>query len=555
VRYAPGVLTPGDIVAGKLLVQLGDVPAEVVREHLRAAAADERADLDVVSRLAWAKALDEPRYRRIRRFVALFEHVRHQAVFLRLLEQRGLASDEVYDLIARAEMSAYRRSLSQILVEERRLTPDRAAELEGQTVEALRQEDLRVLERYRRQDYAGVARPLVPRKTIDESVFRIPILYRSEDTLTMVNLARAKLEGASLLDSDEGPPPLEDRPGDPEEDAIYDEDTQRLDSRQLDRSRFAVADRTPAPRAAALERIGPYDVVEPLGEGCMGAVYMARRGARGPIVAVKVLLEAEAGAEDRARFEREAEIGARIEDDGVVRVLDHGRTEAGLRYVALEPVAGETLRERLDAVDAGLPVERALRYATQLLRALEAVHAAGVVHRDLKPANVLVLPGRDRVKLADFGIARLAAEEQGEAMFKTKTGAISGSPAYVAPETVAGEAVDARTDLYSFGVLLFETLTGLKPLTAPTPYAFLREHLVGAPISLREAKPQTRWHPDLEDLLVRLLAKARDDRPDSAAAVRAELERGHDKILSHAGEAPTSRHSGVFQLFRRLRDG
>src|SRR5262245_15744548 len=202
--------------------------------------------------------------------------------------------------------------------------------------------------------------------------------------------------------------------------------------------------------------LGGHEILGTLGRGGMGVVYRARHLRLGREVALKVLPSGRPDA--AARFEREARALARLDHENIVRVHDFGE-EQGEFYIAMELVEGRTLREEL--AGGPLPVERARAVAGAVCRALAAAHQRGVIHRDIKPENVLL--GNDgSVKVADFGITRLLGADADDRL--TRTGALVGTPHYVAPERLAHPAAaDHRVDLYAVGVLLYEMLTGHVP--------------------------------------------------------------------------------------------
>ncbi len=215
-------------------------------------------------------------------------------------------------------------------------------------------------------------------------------------------------------------------------------------------------------------RLGPYEVVSSIGAGGMGEVYKARDTKLERDIAIKVLPEAFAEAPDRvARFEREAKLLASLNHPHIAAI--HGLEEAhAIRFLVLEFVPGDTLAERLQK--GPIPVEETLRLAKQIAEALEAAHARGVIHRDLKPANVKVTP-EGQVKVLDFGLAKAFDEERldGDASnsptlsaASTRAGVILGTAAYMSPEQARGIPVDKRSDIFSFGSLVFEMLTGRK---------------------------------------------------------------------------------------------
>ena len=208
-------------------------------------------------------------------------------------------------------------------------------------------------------------------------------------------------------------------------------------------------------------RLGPYEISAPLGAGGMGEVHKAHDARLNRDVAVKTcLLGVDATAEGRARFEREARAVAALSHRHICTVFDVGSHD-GLDYLVMEYLEGETLAARLTR--GALPLDEALRHARQMADALAAAHAAGIVHRDLKPQNVMLTASG--VKLLDFGLARrqpLAAETGAgvTATELTRAGSLVGTVPYMAPEQIEGRAVDQRADLFAFGAILFEMVTG-----------------------------------------------------------------------------------------------
>ena len=528
------MLSPADLIAAKLLVQMGDLTADQAREHLRATAADPEAEYDFLNRLAWELLLEPEQYERIRFYVAKFEYIRQEAMFLHAMERRGLAKDAVYSLLARIEREAYRCRLSDLLVDLGVLTAAQQQALEHEAIEQSRHNDAQVLAHYTANDFQDIDRPLLPNRKIDDDVFRLPVLFRSEDTVRIVQ-ARVTAKGLPeaqpvaaedtltpdpLLESDVAREAAAARPA-----PVDDERTAKMRVARLERDPGHDS-RTLQPRAW----IGPYEVLEQLGAGCFGSVYLGRRTEH-EMVALK-LLSGDEDASERKRFLREAQLLARFDHAHVIGLLDQGQTADGKEFIALPAIAGQTLRElyRDEGIYTGLEPARALRYFEQLLDALQHIHEQGVVHRDVKPENILIVFGADEVKLVDFGIAR--PFDTGAAdIFKTSRGSISGSPAYIAPETISGSPIDGRTDLYSAGIVLFEMLTGKKPLRADSPYAYLKEHMVAVPQTLARAKPTVDWPEQLERLIARMLAKLPKDRPSSAQELIDELRFGLTELV------------------------
>src|SRR3954469_5232866 len=208
---------------------------------------------------------------------------------------------------------------------------------------------------------------------------------------------------------------------------------------------------------------GRYEVLARLGTGGMGTVYRVRQHPLERMAVLKLIhREMASDATAVGRFEREMRVTAAIEHPHTVRVYDFGQID-GQPYLAMEYLAGRSLRQELDR-SGPLPAERVASIGVQVAKALGAAHRVGVVHRDLKPDNVMLVDGygeRDFVKVLDFGIAR--SLDQAGAGFRTKAGAIIGTPAYMSPEQASNVPLDARSDLYSLGVVLYEMLAGTPP--------------------------------------------------------------------------------------------
>jgi hypothetical protein len=261
-----------------------------------------------------------------------------------------------------------------------------------------------------------------------------------------------------------------------------------------------------------VERFGEYRLLERLGRGGMASVYKAER--RGEICALKrplrALLEEPQFLE---RFVREAEIGRTLHHPNIVRILERGEV-AGVPYFTMELVEGETLQARLKRAGP-LEPRGAAGLIAQVAEALDYAHLKGVVHRDLKPSNIMV-ESDGTARVMDYGIAR-ARRFDG----LTVTGAFLGTPEYVAPEAIEGQGTDARSDLYSLGVVFYETLTGARPFAADTPFAVLRRHLTeppAPPTSLRPGVPA-----ELERIVLRLLKKLPEERYAGAEELVGEL--------------------------------
>ena len=292
--------------------------------------------------------------------------------------------------------------------------------------------------------------------------------------------------------------------------------------------------------AEAVNRLGQvisgrYLIKELLGEGGMGAVYLAEHTHMKKRVALKLLHpEMVDNPEVSARFEREALASAHIEHPNVAAATDFGKTEDGAFFLVLEYVEGSSLRDALEG--GALSVQRVLRIGRQIALALERAHEAGIVHRDLKPENVMLVKKDeepDFVKVLDFGIAKLleGAASASEEISKrnggvnqplTRLGTVLGTPEYMAPEQALGEAVTPAADLYGVGVMLYEMLTGKHPFDPPDRMAMLSFHIVAPVPPMQDRAPQIDVPPMVEALVRCLLEKESKKRyPNARALVEA----------------------------------
>src|SRR5580658_10739242 len=280
---------------------------------------------------------------------------------------------------------------------------------------------------------------------------------------------------------------------------------------------------------------GRFVVEREVGRGGVGIVYRAHDQVAGQAVALKVIALPGVDAGEEARFQREGRVLAGLNHPGIVRVVAFGQLDEGQPFVAMEWLEGEDMAQRHRR--APLPLAAALRVAADVADALGAAHASGIVHRDVKPSNIfLVGSERDanapfRVKLVDFGVASTADTKL------TRTGAIVGTPAYMAPEQARGDGeVDARADLYALGATLFELLTNRPPHVGPTAIAILARLVTTPAPRLSDVLPDTSVR--LDDAMAGLLATNPADRPGSADAVAQELREIADAVEAGATDRP-----------------
>jgi serine/threonine protein kinase len=257
------------------------------------------------------------------------------------------------------------------------------------------------------------------------------------------------------------------------------------------------------------QRLGPYLLFTLLGEGLMGVVFRARRKTDEEDVALKILRDELAGNElYRRRFEREARIASELVHEHVVPVVDFGEA-SGRLYLAARYVRGVSLSERIDSQGV-LSVAEALRLASDLAGALEALHARGLVHRDVKPANVMI-DERGAAALTDFGLARGLADT-----VLTEPGVVVGTVDYLAPELIQGQRADGASDVYALGCLLYESLAGASPFAGRPFVQTLVAHVRDQPRDLHELRDDVP--ESVSWAVLKALAKDPAQRPPTATA-------------------------------------
>jgi serine/threonine-protein kinase len=313
-----------------------------------------------------------------------------------------------------------------------------------------------------------------------------------------------------------------------------------------------------------------YRLVDLVGEGGMGAVYRAEHIRMGKALALKIV-RGDFGEERdaAARFHSEARIVSRLSHPHTIAVFDFGEIEDGGFYLAMEYVPGKDLATILKT-SGPLAERRAAEIGQQILGSLAEAHDAGIVHRDMKPGNVMLMKtrsGEDFVKVLDFGIAKLrhapdAAPPGGPQAASTTTtsaGAIIGTPSYIAPEQARGDPIDARTDLYAVGCLLYELVSGKPPFVAPTPMAVVAAHLNDEPRPLHQVVPGISR--EFSAVVHRALAKRPEERWATADAMREALADASEPTQSHAlaprpepvGPTPIASREDFADLDRHVR--
>lgn len=287
--------------------------------------------------------------------------------------------------------------------------------------------------------------------------------------------------------------------------------------------------------------IGAYRILDKIGQGGMGAVYVGEHTLLGRKAAIKVLLPSVSASEDAVeRFFNEARAVSLVSDPGIVQIFDFGYHSDRSAFLVMELLDGEPMDRRLRRIRRFAPAE-CLRLAQLACGALEAAHGHGIVHRDLKPGNMFLVvdpavPGGDRIKILDFGIAKLSRNEQRE--HKTRPGILVGTPAYMSPEQCRGDVdVDPRSDIYALGCVMFTMLTGRTPFRNKMPGELIAAHLRERPPLASSRAPEVS--AEIDSILQRCLQKSPGDRFPSMVAL-GEAIRIAQRGMSGPGADPPS---------------
>jgi eukaryotic-like serine/threonine-protein kinase len=272
---------------------------------------------------------------------------------------------------------------------------------------------------------------------------------------------------------------------------------------------------------------GRYKVEAVLGEGGMGVVYRCTHTIIGKKVAMKVLrADLARDAEVTERFLNEAKAASSIGNAHIIDISDFGQFPDGAAYFVMEFLGGQPLSKLLEHQQP-LPVQRILHLARQIAEGLSAAHAANIVHRDLKPDNIFLVDRgaeRDFIKILDFGIAKVSTSPEGSKL--TRAGAVFGTPHYMSPEQAAGQPVDHRGDIYSFGVILYELASGRLPFDADNFMGILTQHMYKAPVPIRALVPVPQdVPPGLEAIILKCLSKRPEHRYQSMQELIVEFDK------------------------------
>ncbi len=286
---------------------------------------------------------------------------------------------------------------------------------------------------------------------------------------------------------------------------------------------------------------GQFHVIQRIGTGGMGSVYKASQPAMNRMVAIKILHPKLVNRRDlTSRFRREARAMSQLSHPNTVKVFMYGELEDGSLYIVMELLDGRNLNQAVRR-DGPFSAARAIPILIQVCAALQEAHGLGIVHRDLKPENIFLCNQgglQDFAKVLDFGLAKVTEQQMRPgSLILTQEGMVFGTPEFMSPEQAQGRELDARSDIYSLAVILYEALTGRLPFNAQTPMEYIQKHVMEPPIPLAERVQDGDFPSGLQAVLSKALAKKPEDRWQSAAEFAAGL---HSVLVGTNAEAASA---------------
>lgn len=287
---------------------------------------------------------------------------------------------------------------------------------------------------------------------------------------------------------------------------------------------------------------GQFHIIQKIGTGGMGSVYRASQPEMNRMVAIKILHPKLVNRRDlTSRFRREARAMSQLSHPNTVKVFMYGELEDGSLYIVMELLEGRNLNQAVRR-DGPIPAARAIPILIQVCAALQEAHALGIVHRDLKPENIFLCNQGgllDFAKVLDFGLAKVTERQMRPgSLILTQEGMVFGTPEFMSPEQAQGRELDARSDIYSLAIILYEALTGKLPFNAQTPMEYIQKHVLEVPIALSDRMPETPFPNGLQAVVTKALAKKPEDRWQSASEFATALHSvliGTDAETASAG--------------------
>jgi serine/threonine protein kinase len=582
------MLAINDLICGKLVIQMRLAPTENVRSILSAINEDFDSAFDLPNRLFEGKFIDEDKIRRLRSFVALYNYVRSESLYLRILErQKSVSHGFIQRLVALLEAEWYRRRVGDFLLTIGQIQLEEDQSIRAKVLRQIDVQDRKILNRYRSEGYKKVSSPLLPGKSVNVDSFRLSKIFRGKQTRTFVQKHLKKHENTAasieksitrefvMSQSDVDFGDIWALPDDicldhsSETRAAKKEEQENLE----DQISVLLPPRVRAPNEAFTSTIifngtelsqsneayiDDYLIVGgPQYEAIGQAFYQVTRGDETPLI-LQSIDPRVAPAKAVARFVRQLKVLQRLNHDNCLRLIDHSVRPGGMHYMVLPELKGQTIAERLKSTGPFDMVE-AFSIAERVLDALVHIHKHEFIHRDLQTDGILLLDDNPACPvIKDFRLVWLSKSALPASVqaYTTRADELLGNSAYLAPETVTNDPIDQRTDLYSFAIVFFEMLTGALPLRASSPEDYLNQHLIGQPYTLAEARPDIAWAPELESWIATALAKNRKHRQQSSELAQAQLLALKNKAISAAAHAPDTVSpdpkalvSGIFNEF------
>ena len=547
------MLTFEDLLAAKVALQMGLVQPEAARQNLMGAIKSGRT---FAQELEAVRAVDPEAAKTIAAHARRCSFLKAESVYLGILRQKGAVDEPTIEKArARQHQESLRSRLGSYLVQDGKLTKDMDQAVLGEARTSFLADNAQVTERYAARNFEGIEKPSVTvSEVIGQAAARAaagphaavgaPAQPSSRPPLAgRVSQTPSQANQKALLDFGPTPPDLGADLAGIGHSAEHKVPASAGGAGGWDTPQAAVTAAAPPRDTGPLRGTGleeRYTVLKKLGEGGMGAVYLSREEATKREVALKLVLDQEKSKEAALRFKREILATSMCGHENVIEIYDAGETKDGSFFMAMEYVPGEELSEIIKR-EGGIRPARCIDLFEQILEGIAAVHSADIVHRDLKPPNFRVwkdATGRERVKIMDFGIARVrnADAQFGDAFYRTMGGKITGSPAYIAPESITEPDVDGRADLYSLGIACFRMVTGKLPYSCKDPMEYLPKHLYEKPPVPSVFAPSKGIPKELDQLILKLLEKRPESRYQTAAEVLEDLRRRVRPALSGSSD-------------------
>jgi hypothetical protein len=497
-----------DLLAARVLHrQRADLRA-ALSEALRALDTDtEEQGHTLLGELVRGRTVPREQAEQVHDVVERWKRTRAVGIYARLLVDRGVPESTVQQLVRGLGEFADLQRLGDAAVARGLVPKEAEARLRFQAKQAFDVEAAREVDEYRARRKSGATAKLGPEGT-GELASKVPSgVFRPG-----VEIASAA-EVTSIL---EASPSMFIAP------------------------RVPVPDWVDTANAMVGRTVGPYRILGKVGAGAMATVYLAEKDDATIPFALK-LVPPGASREVQARFKREILANGFFDHEHAITVHDAGATPEGHQYLVMEFFDSQDLEVLLKS-QGTLSLRQSMRVASQVGRALQAAHDAGIIHRDVKPANILVSRDSGTAKLMDFGLALIRdLGEFKDKVFESDSGHITGTPEYVSPEQALGDPLGPASDVYSLGLTLYRCLAGRLPFEAKSPGAWIQARLNHKPVPLSEVTPGTEWPPALLQLIDRALVKDPAKRTQSAREVSDALDAVFDGLASTRRHLPFRR--------------